>query len=87
MSEIDEIDRQILEAIQDEPMWKSKIRREIDADRSNTSISRRVDNLVEEDCLQQCIIAPEGIAPELIIAFKLTEKGRETIQENTGGAA
>lgn len=77
----DECDRQILEAVSDRPLWKKKIQETIDTDESVREIAQRVEDLVEEGYLTSTIIEPDEIHPELIIAFKLTDRAGDFAEE------
>lgn len=70
------------------PPWKNKIHGWIIDNQdvlphmetvSVQTVGRRVDNLVKNDFLETVIVSPDGIKRDLIIAFKLTEKGAEAV--------
>lgn len=71
----------ILEAVADRSLWKAKIHETMEADRSLQAVGRRVENLVDDGYMESTIIAPDEISPDLIIAFKPTEQGREVIKD------
>lgn len=88
---VDETDFSILCAVKqhDLPPWKNKIHGWIVEEEgtlpiagvSVQTVGRRVDDLVQEDYLETVIVSPDDIKRDLIIAFKLTDKGHETINE------
>ena len=81
MHELDECDQEILEAVEDRPFWKNKIWERISVDRSVQAVSRRVENLVEDGYLENTFIEPSDLNDrDLIVAFKLTEDGRDVIE-------
>lgn len=82
---LDECDRQILEAVSNRALWKQKIWETIETDESVREIAQRVENLVEEGYLTSTIIEPAEISPELIIAFKLTDRADDFAEK--GGSA
>ncbi len=88
---VDETDYGILFAVKqhDMPPWKNKIHGwivehedmiPIAGGVSVQTVGRRVDDLVNEDYLETVIVSPEDIKRDLIIAFKLTDKGLDTIE-------
>lgn len=84
---IDTVAFTILRCIQEhgKPLWKNRIY-ECQADVWSEKVSvqtvgRRVDQLRDDGYLESCIIAPDDIKRDLIIAFKLTDKGREAVQQ------
>lgn len=84
---IDDVDFVILRCLQkhDSPLWKNKIH-ECQSELLNERVSvqtigRRVDRLQNEGLLESCIISPDEIKRDLIIAFKLTEDGTAAIQD------
>lgn len=90
--EIDNTDYAILKAIhdQDRPLWKNKIHQYIaDNERrfplsqgvSVQTVGRRVDDLNNEEYLENAIISPDELQRDLIIAFKLQDKGREVLEQ------
>lgn len=94
MYRIDDTDYAILKCIDDggKPLWKNKIHEcikertdelPIMSTVSVQTVGRRVDNLTDEEFLESCIVSPEEIKRDLIIAFKITEKGVETLEEKT----
>ncbi len=87
---VDETDFAILFSVKqhDLPPWKNRLHGwiveheddlPITGGVSVQTIGRRVDNLVKNDYLETVIVSPETIKRDLIIAFKLTEKGKNTI--------
>lgn len=92
--DIDTTDFAILKCVRDQgsPLWKNKIH-ECIADRvavlplpepvSVQTVGRRVDALVEAEYLESCIVSPDGIQRDLIIAYQLTDRARDTLQEKT----
>lgn len=83
---IDIIDFLILKCLQehDAPLWKNRIHEHHDGFGESASvqtIGRRVDTLVEEEYLDSCIVSPDDINRDLIIAYKLTEKGRAALRQ------
>lgn len=89
---IDNTDFSILDCInrQDRPLWKNKIHQHIvenedsyplDGGVSVQTVGRRVDRLNEEGYLENAIISPNELKRDLIIAFKLTEKGLDALKE------
>lgn len=73
------IDLQILAELRDDPLWKKRIAHQID-NVSIQTIGRRVDALRDKGLLDSCIIAPDDIKRDLIIAFETTEQGRAALQ-------
>jgi DNA-binding Lrp family transcriptional regulator len=91
---IDDTDFAILKCIQDfgKPLWKNKIHESITerADElplkssvSVQTVGRRVDDLTDDGFVESAIISPDEIKRDLIIAFKLTDQGRDAIRERT----
>lgn len=89
-TDIDNTDFAILFSVEnhDVPPWKNKIHGWVVDQEENLPIAnsvsvqtvgRRVDTLVNEDFLETVIVSPEDIKRDLIIAFKLTEKGKDAI--------
>lgn len=90
--EIDDIDFSILKALNSShrPLWKKQVHRLIvddgqgvaDVDEvSVQTVGRRIDRLHENSLLEPCIIHPENINRDLIIAYKPTEKGENVLEE------
>lgn len=89
---IDTTDYAILQCINDadEPIWKKKICTRIN-DRINhfpgiehvsvQTIGRRVDRLHDNAHLESCIVPPEHLRRDLIIAYKLTDEGVTSLHE------
>jgi hypothetical protein len=87
---IDTVDYAILKIVgeHDRPAWKNRIHElltdqvdeipEVDSVSVQT-VGRRVDRLRDDELLSSCIISPDDIKRDLIIAFKLTETGQDTI--------
>lgn len=76
---IDLLDLQILAILRDDPLWKKRIAHQIN-NVSVQTIGRRVDALHDKGLLESCIIAPDDIKRDLIIAFETTETGRAALQ-------
>jgi hypothetical protein len=88
--DIDNMDFSILKTIADAdgPLWKKQVHRRIQ-NRLQTlpasdsvsvqTIGRRIDRLKEDGYLAPCIVRPEGINRDLIIAFETTETGRNAV--------
>lgn len=87
---LDEVNYSILKTIQDHdgPLWKNRIHeslkeREPELPEMNgvsvQTVGRRVDRLRDEGLLDSCIISPDGIKRDLIIAFKLTGEGEQAL--------
>lgn len=85
--DIDLLDYAILTVIteSDDSMWKKAIRNELqergdalpgDTDVSVQTIGRRIDALHDNAYIESCIVSPEELRRDLIIAYKLTEDGR-----------
>ncbi len=91
---IDDTDFAILKCIRDmdRPLWKNKIH-ECIKDRfeelplgstvSVQTVGRRVDTLTDNAYLESCIISPDEIKRDLIIAFKLTDQGTDAVDQKT----
>ncbi len=84
---IDDVDFVILRCLKNNetPLWKNKIH-ECQSELLNERVSvqtigRRVDRLQKEGYLESCIISPDEIKRDLIIAFKVTEDGEDAIHE------
>lgn len=88
--DIDDVDFSILNVLRGHgaPMWKKKIHRHLTEgeaglpnvrDVSVQTIGRRVDDLLERGLLESCIISPEEINRDLIIAFKVTPEGEAAL--------
>lgn len=91
---IDDTDFAILKCVRDldRPLWKNKIHEcikgrfeelPLGSTVSVQTVGRRVDDLTDNHYLESCIISPDEIKRDLIIAFKLTDKGRESVEEKT----
>lgn len=90
--EIDEVNYAILKLVDesDTPLWKNKLHSQL-SERSHTfpavdsvsvqTIGRRVDWLRDNNYLDSCIISPDGIKRDLIIAFNLTDKGYTALEQ------
>lgn len=89
--EIDEVNYAILKltAESEGPIWKNKIHQRLsekceelpDVDSvSVQTVGRRVDWLRDNGYLDSCIVSPDEIKRDLIIAFKTTEQGREALE-------
>lgn len=50
-----------------------------------TTVGRHVETLADNGLLGRHIIAPDEAAPDLIATFKLSDQGREVLNENDGG--
>ncbi len=88
--DIDAVDYAILKFINehDRPVWKNRIHELLTEQRdelpgvdsvSVQTVGRRVDCLRDQDILSSCIISPDDIKRDLIIAFKLTDDGHEIL--------
>ncbi len=91
---IDDTDFAILKCIRDldRPLWKNKIHEciknrfeelPLGSTVSVQTVGRRVDDLTDNGYLESCIISPDEIKRDLIIAFKLTDQGRDAVEEKT----
>jgi DNA-binding Lrp family transcriptional regulator len=91
---IDDTDFAIVKCIQNvgKPLWKNKVHEciteraeqlPLQSSVSVQTVGRRVDDLAEDGFLESCIISPDEIKRDLIIAFKLTDKGDTAIREKT----
>lgn len=90
MTDIDNTEYAILTTIKDadKPLWKKQIydslHRRGDAipgsDVSLQTVGRRVDTLMEKDCLENVISSPDALDRDLIIAFTLTEEGKNAVK-------
>lgn len=89
--DIDEVDFSILKVLaeSDSPMWKTKIHRKLveedgglphARDISVQTVGRRVDDLLERELVESCIISPQEINRDLIIAFKPSEDGVQELE-------
>lgn len=83
---IDIIDFLIMKCLRehDAPLWKNRIHEHHNGFGESASvqtIGRRVDALVEDEHLDSCIVSPDDINRDLIIAYKLTENGRAAFQQ------
>ncbi len=85
--DIDMTDFLILKQVQDadRPLWKNRIH-DRQSERftdpvSVQTIGRRVDRLQEHGYLDSCITSPEEIKRDLIIAFKLSEDGKDALRQ------
>lgn len=76
---LDLLDLQILGILQDDTLWKKRIANHIDTVSIQT-IGRRVDTLRDNGLLDSCIISPDDIKRDLIIAFETTEQGCAALQ-------
>ncbi|MDY6768958.1 MAG: hypothetical protein SVW02_02525 [Candidatus Nanohaloarchaea archaeon] len=90
--DIDNIDFSIIKAVAttDEPLWKKQVHRRIKEERdtlpldreiSVQTIGRRIDELKEAGLLEPCIVNPEDINRDLIIAYHSTDRGEELLRE------
>lgn len=86
--EIDTLDYAVLRCLQDanNALWKKRIYERVNAaaedipDISSVAtqtIGRRVDNLHDEDLVTSCIVKSEELNRDLVIGYKVTEKGSE----------
>lgn len=88
---IDEIDFSILRSVQTsrEPLWKKQVHREMKQDRclenlndtSVQTVGRRIDELHERGFLDPCIVNPDEINRDLMIAYELTDKGERALKD------
>lgn len=84
---IDDVDFSIMKIIRDSrsPLWKKEIHRKLTdggglpnvQEVSVQTVGRRVDALHEDGHLESCIISPNEINRDLIIAFKITDQGHD----------
>jgi len=90
--DIDTVDYAILKIIgdHDQPLWKNRIHKRLTGcleelpgvdSVSVQTVGRRVDRLRDAELLSSCIISPEAIKRDLIIAFKLTDSGADAIEQ------
>lgn len=85
VSSIDTTDFLILKCLEDtsKPLWKNMIHEQqpriLGGKVSVQTVGRRVDKLRDEGMIDSCIVSPEGIKRDLIIAFKLTETGKDAL--------
>jgi DNA-binding Lrp family transcriptional regulator len=90
MESIDVTDFTILYMVQqhDSPPWKNKIHGWITDNGEHLpladgvsvqTVGRRVDDLVQDGWLETVIVSPDNIKRDLIIAFRLTKDGMDTI--------
>lgn len=83
--DLDRTDFLILKQIYDadQPPWKNRIHEQqsglFTEPVSVQTVGRRVDALQEDDYLESCITSPDEIKRDLIIAFKLTDKGEDAL--------
>lgn len=90
MTEIDNVDYAILTMATDanKPLWKNKVHKRLHdngdgvprSDVSVQTVGRRIDTLTEKDYLESCITSPDELTRDLIIAFKMTEKGEQAVK-------
>lgn len=89
---IDDLEYAVLRVIDREgaPLWKKQIHREINdhldelpllESFSPQTVGRRVDDLQNAELLEPSITSPDDIGRDVIIAYRLTEMGREALQE------
>ncbi len=91
MHTIDEVDYAILKCLDEcNGCWKKRVHQWIQnhiedvpemEEKSVQTIGRRIDTLQENNLLESCILSPDAVNRDMIIGFKLTEHGRETLQE------
>lgn len=87
---MDDISQAILSVLDDveQPLWKNRIYERLN-DRvaelpriesvSVQTVGRRVDYLLEEGYLESCIVSPDQINRDLIIAYKPSDTGRDAV--------
>lgn len=78
-ADVDLLDLQILVILRDAPLWKQQVANQIDTVSVQT-VCRRVDTLRDNGLLESCIISPDDIKRDLIIAFTTTEQGCAALQ-------
>ncbi|WP_207587087.1 hypothetical protein [Halomontanus rarus] len=87
---LDLLDLAILDTVREQALWKKRLyeqlaqRAQIDrylATVSLQTVARRVDKLRENGYLQSCIISPDDLNRDLIIAFRASEAGVTALTE------
>lgn len=92
METIDEVDFSILKVIRDAetPLWKTRVQELLKEHRDELPITgivavqtvgRRIDDLNNDGLLDTEVIRPDTVDRDLIIAYKLTDRGEEAVKE------
>lgn len=86
---IDTIDYVIMQTLED-PKWKSRVHAIMEEEQdenplkgipSTQTIGRHIDDLADHGYIADCILSPDDVDRELIIGYKVTEKGRKALEE------
>ncbi|NUC70710.1 hypothetical protein HTZ84_00010 [Haloterrigena sp. SYSU A558-1] len=76
---LDLLDLEILAVLTHTSMWKKKLHETLEK-KSVQTIGRRVEQLQTEDLLESCIVNPDEVKRDLIIAYQTTASGREILK-------
>lgn len=90
--ELDKMDYALLTCLEEAEtgLWKKELHAELErratefpgnVTRSIQTVGRRVEKLHEAAYIESCIVRPDNIPRELIIAYTTTEEGLEAVQE------